>query len=433
MPMKIVLVKPYFPYPYSRGEYTYNRIWPPLCLANCASLLEKEGHSVKILDAHAQRIIPKKVANYIKDYDKIFITSSSLDKWQCPNIDISTFLETTRYIQELTCEFYIMGYHGTVAPEKILNLTKAKALIRGEPESTILEICRGIALSKIKGISFFEGDKIISNAPREPLELRTLPVPAFGLLNFKDYFYEILGNRFSLFEISRGCYFRCKFCNRLMYGNNVRSKSTEQICEELTIAIEKYNVKTGYFIDLDFLSNKEIVTGLCDFLIKKNYRLKWTCQTRPDFLNRQILDLIRRAGCQLIHMGIETGSQVLLDRINKNISIEGIRKAVQLCRMHGIETLAFFIFGLSGETQCEREETLRFAKTLNTNFASFHRLIAYKSDSLDIMHEFNKDEVDSFIRKAFLQYYLRIPYLLTLSPRFLYRNIGLFWGRMHTL
>lgn len=78
-------------------RHTYNRIWFPLSLANCAVLLEKEEHKGKILDAHAQCIKPHKITNYIKGYDKIFITSSSLDKWQCPNIDINPFLESIKY------------------------------------------------------------------------------------------------------------------------------------------------------------------------------------------------------------------------------------------------------------------------------------------------------------------------------------------------
>ena len=109
--MNILLVHPYWPYPYSRGEFTYNRIWPPLCLANCAALLEREGHKVRILDANAQRIKPDRLARNIEGYNKIFITSSTLDKWQCPNIDITPFLQTVLKIRELTDEVYCMEYN----------------------------------------------------------------------------------------------------------------------------------------------------------------------------------------------------------------------------------------------------------------------------------------------------------------------------------
>src|SRR3989338_3794519 len=106
---KILLIKPFWPYPYGKGEHTYNRIWPPLSLANCAAILEKQGHGVSILDAHALRLKPERIAPYVQGFDKVFITSSSLDRWQCPNIDITPFLETVQYIRGLTDEVYVMG------------------------------------------------------------------------------------------------------------------------------------------------------------------------------------------------------------------------------------------------------------------------------------------------------------------------------------
>ncbi|MCK5084023.1 MAG: hypothetical protein KAR31_14030, partial [Candidatus Omnitrophica bacterium] len=94
--MNILLVKPFWPYPYSKGEHTYNRMWLPLSLANCAALLEGQGNKVEILDAHSLRIKPGDIKSHLNGFDKIFITSSSLDRWQCPNIDIEPFLETIR-------------------------------------------------------------------------------------------------------------------------------------------------------------------------------------------------------------------------------------------------------------------------------------------------------------------------------------------------
>nr|MBA4405126.1 hypothetical protein [Nanoarchaeum sp.] len=405
--MKILLINTYYPYPYSKNEYTYNRIWPPLSLANCAALLEKEGYRVEILDAHALRIRPTAIGKHIKNYDKVFISSSSLDKWQCPNVDISKFLETARHIREFTAEVYVMGYHGTVEPEMILDLTKAKAVIRGEPEYTVVEICQVNDLSKIKGIAFKDNGKIISTPPREPFDLKNLPPPAFHLLDFKNYYYEILGRGFALFETSRGCRYRCKFCNKVMYGEGIRTKSTEQILEEVTQAVEKYNVRTGYFIDLDFLSNREIAEELCTYLAAKKYKFKWACQTRPDLLDAEILKRMKRAGCSIIHLGLETGSQRLLDFINKDITIGELEKAVDLCNKAGIKTMIFILFGLPGETKQDRIATLDFARKLNADFASFHKVVAYKGSELFINKVEPDLNLDKFIHKAYCCYYLR--------------------------
>jgi len=427
------LVNPYWPYPYTKGDYAYNRIWPPICLANCAALLEKEHHNVEIFDAHARRIKPKQMGKHIKGYDKVFITSSPIDKWQCPNIDIRPFLETLQYIAQITGNIYVMGYHGTVEPEKILSLDRVRAIIRGEPEFTVREICRNKDLSKVKGITFKDNGRIVSTPQREPFDLKNIPVPSYHLINFKDYFYEILGRNFTLFEISRGCKFRCLYCNKVMYGGGLRSKSKEQIFEEITTAVEKYGVKTAYFIDLDFLSNRETVEELCDYLIKRKYNFKWTCQTRPDLLDIDILRKMKAAGCGLIHLGVESGLQKILDSLGRNISISKIRSSVKMCNQAGIKTLAFFLFGLPGEKEKDRDTFFDFIKGFNFDLASFHKVVPYRGSGISKdSFELNGD-VDKFIRKAFIKYYFKVSYLRKFGLPTILRCLRLFYGRIRTL
>jgi len=431
--MKILLVKPYWPYPYNTSEYTYNRFWPPICLANCAAILEKNGFSVKILDCHASRIKPQQVKKYIEKFDKIFITSSTLDKWQCPNIDIDTFLDTARQIKEANSEIYVMGYHGTVDPERILKLTKARAVIRNEPENSILAICQNRELSGIGGISFFQKEQFISTPKNEQVDLTNLPMPAFHLLDFRKYSYEILGGNFSLFEISRGCHFDCKFCNNIMYGQGVRRKSKNQVFEEIDLAVKKYRVRSGYFIDLDFLSSKEIVDSLCDFLVDKKYKFRWACQTRPDRLDATILKKMKMAGCKVIHLGIETYTQELLDAIDKKLSIEKIKQAIELCRSVGIKTFAFIIFGLPGETEKDRNCILRSVKKLNPDFVSFHKLIRFGADNMAEDDSYSGREINQFIRKAFIEYYFRLSRISKIDPPLMLRCLKLLYGRIKTL
>jgi len=430
---KILLIKPFWPYPYGKGEHTYNRIWPPLALANCAAILEKQGHSVKILDAHALRIKPHKIKPHIAGYDQVYITSSSLDRWQCPNIDISTFLKTAKQIKEVTDNFYVMGYHGTVEPEDILNKTQAKAVIRGGPEFIVSEIANDKDISKIKGISYQHGGSTISNPNSDEYDLHTFPVPAFHLLDFKKYAYEILGGNFALFEVGRGCNFGCKFCNRIMYEPKLRTKSKEQVCLELQVAIEKHGVKTGYFMDLEFCAYKGHVRDVCNFLIEKQYDFTWCCQTRADSLDADILDKMKKAGCTLIHIGVESGIQKYLDLSGKGTTEEKLINGARLCANAGIKTLAFFMFGFQGETLDDRNKIYAFAKRLNANFVSFHKVYPYlKSDMYAENLEQNK-EVDQYVRKAFLKYYFRFAYIRKENIFILFRSLKLFFGRLVTL
>jgi radical SAM superfamily enzyme YgiQ (UPF0313 family) len=431
--MNILLVHPYWPYPYSRGEFTYNRIWPPLCLANCAALLEREGHKVRILDAHAQRIKPDRLARNIEGYNKIFITSSTLDKWQCPNIDITPFLQTVLKIRELTDEVYCMGYHCTIAPERLLFETKAKAVIRGEYEHTVSNICKNIELSRINGLTFNRDGKIISTPECEPMNLSNLPIPAFHLLNFKKYFYEIIGGDFALFEISRGCAFNCIFCNKIMYGQSVRSKRKEQICTELGEAIENHGVRHGYFMDLDFFANRNISEEACDFLIARKYKFKWACQTRTDFLDKQILAKMKQAGCEIIHLGVESGIQKSLDYMRKNISVEKVEKAVRMIQEAKIKILAFLIFGIPNETNEDRKKSVSFIKLLNPEFVSFKGFIDYGFWGHSLGNKISDKELNKFLKKSLRSYYFRITYLFKLKLSLIWGCLRLFTGRIITL
>ncbi len=139
--MKVLLINPSQVDLVNKKGRIYNRIWTPLDLANCGALLEKEGIDVSILDANAEQLGPGEVSKRAAGYDKVFITSTSLDRWQCPYLDIDPFLKTVDAVKDVTPEVYVAGSHGTVRPVEILTATGAHAVIRGEPERTILDLC----------------------------------------------------------------------------------------------------------------------------------------------------------------------------------------------------------------------------------------------------------------------------------------------------
>lgn len=446
--MKILLIKPIWQYPITPGESTYNRIWPPISLVNCASLLIEDGHDVRILDAHAERISPEKISKYIIDVDRIFVTSSSLDRWQCPNLKIDSFLQTVSEIRKKTPEVYVLGYHGSFAPNDMLKITEAKAVIRGEPEFTVLDICRKKHLNEVKGITYRVDNEIISTPNRELFSMDALPIPSLSLLDNGKYLYEILGNKFTIFEGSRGCPYKCTFCQKIMFGHGIRMKSTERLIQEVKRAIVDFGIETAYFIDLEFTYNKKLVDGLCDYLIKNRHRFKWCCQTRTDDVTEEILIKMKKAGCELIHYGVETGSPRIMGLINKERSLRHVEEIVKLTEKIGIKALCFFIFGFPTESDSEREETIRFAKKLIPSYVSFHANCNYpgsefhsmlKNEStmneLDQLVYINKQKLDNLrkiIRKAFIRFYLSPNYIISRITKGNLSNIihqlRLFWA-----
>lgn len=430
--MNILLIKPLWPYP--RGEdLIYNRIWPPLCLLNCAALLEREGHKVKILDAHAERIAARGVKEFIGGYDKVFITSSTLDRWQCPNLDIEPFLHTVQEIRQVMSEVYIMGYHGTINPLRILQITGAKAAIRNEPELATLEICRGRALQDIRGISFVNNKKLISNPDRKPLEIGEWGMPSFHLLDFRKYQYEILGDNFALFEGSRGCPHNCNFCSKIMYGSVFRQKAPEVLLGEVDEVVRKHGVKTGYFIDLDFIVNRQWVERVCDLLIQRNYNFRWCCQTRADKTEVFLLGKMKEAGCELIHFGIETSSERIMNAVNKEMTLEKAERGVRLAQEAGMETLCIFIFGLVSETEEERRKTIALAYYLNSTYVFYHIYVPYHDPDFFINGtKLFTESLVKLVQSSMLKFYLRPRYLLGAIKRrkfsMLFKQLILFLG-----
>lgn len=437
--MKVLLLNPCWDYNPNKKGPVYNRKFPPLELANIAALLERNNIEVSLHDANLDNLSPDKVAEKAIGFDKILITSSTLDKWICPNINIDIFIQTAKKISSFNNNVYLLGAHPTVFPKKILSLTGAKAAIIGEPELIASELVLKDDLSKTKGIAYFNSAGIYNENDKVGLlDLNNMPIPSFHLLKRGAYYYEVLGNDMMIFEASRGCPYPCIYCFKSMYSHSVRKKAASQIINEIKQAISTNNIKTAYFMDLEFTIAKKNVIQLCDLLISNSTPIKWCCQTRTDAVDKNLLEKMKQAGCTLIHYGVETGSERIMKLIKKNITKDKIIKGIKLTKEVGIDTACFFMFGFPTETKQEMDETISFAKELNPTYASFHIAIPYPNTELyetlktkeedsfptHFADEFTLEELFKIERKAFLSYYIRSSYII---DRLLNSNLPSLW------
>ena len=343
--MKVLLVNPFHVELVTSKGRIYNRTWTPLDLAYTAAVLEREGVDVAILDANAEQFGPAEVASRARGYDKVFITSTSLDRWQCPQLDINPFLKTVHALNQVAPEVYVMGSHGTVKPVEMLRETGARAVIRGEPERTVMELCANSNLREVRGITYMEDGQPVSNAEQKPVDMEQLPLPAFHLLPMHHYHYELLGDRFALFEMTRGCASNCTFCLLKTYGTGVRKKSVDRLMEEIEYGIRNYGIRTAYFMDLEFTVLRKQAVELCRRLIGKSWNFTWCCQTRLDLVDEELLGLMKRAGCRLIHSGIEAGSDEVLKIVDKGITTRQIEEGMRRIHAASIQTACFFMIG----------------------------------------------------------------------------------------
>ncbi len=421
--MRILLIRHSYGEIVSRRGKRHNRRWPPLSLLISASLLGKEGMEVTVIDREIESLSDEAVFGLAEKHARIFLSSSDVDRWQCPNLDYDSFIRFASGFRNKG-NLYLTGAHSTFYPEPFLKMTGAKGVIREEPEWTVKEIACGRPLSEISGLTYRDTDGIHANPDRLSGNLDLLPTPAFHKVDLNKYYYELMGDRFTILEGSRGCSFKCTFCSLTMYGKGVRAKSSEKLIAEI-LAAKEAGARNIYFIDLEFTINKKLVSDTCDFLIKNPTGLRWTCQTRTDLVDEPLLQQMKMAGCVLIHYGVESGSQRILDSVDKRLKLEKIEEGFSFTRKAGIETTAFFMVGLPGETAEEHEQTLAFAKKLNPTYASFHVANPYPSTKLgervdtdEMFPEFcgrsedDKTELKHFVQRAFLTYYLRPGYIL---------------------
>jgi anaerobic magnesium-protoporphyrin IX monomethyl ester cyclase len=438
--VKILLVNPFQVRRVAGNGRIYNRTWTPLDLATSAGGLRAKGHEVAICDANAEQLSPEATAARARGFDQVYLTSTSLDRWQCPYLDLDPFLKNVEAVRAVAPEVYVMGSHGTVRPNEILEATGARAVLRGEPEATILDLADRKPLSEIDGITWRDASgTIVSNKDRKQLKLDELATPAFDLLPMGLYSYEVMGGDFCLFEMSRGCASDCTFCLLEQYGVGVRRKSVDKLFDEIKLAVETYGVKTAYFIDLEFTVLRKQALELCDKLIAADLDFRWCCQTRFDLVDDELLAKMKAAKCTLIHFGVEAGSDAMLSRVEKGITIAAVKDGMEKVKKHGIRTACFFMIGFPESTPSDMDDILRFAKELAPDYPLFHIAAPYPGTRMyeqvkaearkpNPAYRFSDDslfpeavenahftvgDLKKITRGAYLRYYVRPTYLLT--------------------
>jgi len=411
----VLLINPAWGGQVSRRGSRYNRRWPPLDLLNLAALLRADGATVDLADARAVPTAPAVLRAMAARADTVFITSSPLDRWQCPNLEVEAFGRMCRELAHP--RLVLLGVHGTVQPAEMLGATGAWTLVRGESENAA-PLARSADLSEVPGAAWLHKAELALGPEPRPVDLARLPMPAFELAPPELYEYEVLGGDFALLETSRGCPFSCRFCLKAMYGPGVRYKPIDKVLAEVE-AVARLGAKNFYFMDLQCTANRARALELCAELTAMNHGLGWCCQTRVDTVDREVLAALKGAGCRLVHYGVESGSLAVLETLGKKIVPDQVRAAVELTRRAGMDSACFFMLGFPGESDADRAATLELARSLPSGLASFHLATPYPGTGLaadcpelpawsefDAQH-FDRAKLESWRRRAYLGFYLK--------------------------
>lgn len=446
---KILLINPplYISEYCSRGSAHTASVLPPLGLAYIAATLIQHGHKCEILDGVATQISIADIVKKAKDFDVIGITSIST--YVVRVIEIIRALRDAKVIAPII----VGGPHATILPESLLRNGADFAVI-GEGEFSTLELINKLSAGDnvecVTGIAYLDiSGNLIKTPKREIIaDLDTVPLPARDLLPM--HLYKNSGARsrkqpsLSLFT-SRGCPGVCTFCNKTIFGTKVRYFSVDRIIEEFFLLRDKYKAKDVAIWDDNFVSNHEIVHQVCDRLIKHKFKTSWSAEARIDMVDEDLLKHMKAAGCDFIAYGIESGSQRVLDSLNKKISLDMIKDKIRITQKLNIPIRGYFMMGVVNETLEDMQKTIDFAIDLNIDVASFTLFVplpgtvefnrAKKAKSFDpdffykkVYPEFNFPDCaiyvpDNVSEKALLEIHKNAYNAYYFRPKFILKNI----------
>ena len=247
-------------------------------------------------------------------------------------------------------------------------------VIIGEAELTLKDILDGVPDNEILGICYRENFQPVKTEKRPFNEnLDALPFPARHLVDNSIYRRPDNGKVQAVIKVARGCPFHCFFCLATpVSGAKVRTRSPENIVAELKECVEKYNIKNFLFWSDIFNFNREWTLELCQKIIESGLKITWSSNTRADTMDEEMARMMYKSGCRLVSIGVESGSQKMLDNIGKKITLDDIRNTVKILKKNKIKIYNYFVIGLPWETEETVEETIKFAIELDSNFISFY-------------------------------------------------------------
>ncbi len=250
-------------------------------------------------------------------------------------------------------------------------------VIIGEPELTLKDILNELPNEEIKGICYKENFQNVKNELR-PFNnnLDDLPFPARHLIDNSIYTRPDNGKVQAVIKVSRGCPFHCFFCLATpVSGVKVRTRSAENIISEIKECVNKYGIKNFLFWSDIFNFDRAWTIDLCKKIIKSGLKITWSANTRANTMDEELAQIMYKAGCRLVSIGVESGSQEILDKIGKKITLNEVRNTVKILKRNKIKIYNYFVIGLPWETEKTVEETVKFAIELDSNFISFYTAV----------------------------------------------------------
>ena len=345
----------------------------PAGLGYVAAALREEGHDVRFLELAFEDDPVAALDNKIRRFDP---QALGLTLWTSQYPQFARLMNESKLARGLTV--VAGGPHASAAAEDVIADGLVDVVVRGEGEVIAPALFSALAdggnLAAVQGIAFRDAEGHFVQTPEvgRAADLKAMPWPAYDLFDLRRYYNPIHGRNSMSVMTSRGCPHKCVFCYRgPTGGRKVRFIDVEEVFQELCRLQDQFGYQAFYFSDDIFTLNPHRIRVLCERIIASGRRIYWVCQTRADCVDRDLLVCMKKSGCVAVYFGVESGSQHILDKLNKRLSLADIRQAFACCRELRIATVATFILGLPWETPETIRQSMDLAKEIKPTVSAF--------------------------------------------------------------
>ncbi|HEX6913866.1 MAG TPA: radical SAM protein [Chitinophagaceae bacterium] len=393
--MKVLLTHGYF-LEEDEKEQLIMKPYVPLGILYISAYLEQHGVENEVFDSTFSN--RKSFCDYITAYRPgvIGIYTNLMTK---PNV-----LNMIGYIRERLpgTRIVLGGPEVRASAERFLR-AGADYIVIGEGELTMLELVRAIeqdreaAVVMIPGLAILLDGQFIRTAEREKIaDLDQLPFPNRKKVNLQlylDTWNSHHGRSAVSVNTMRGCPYSCRWCSRAVYGASYRRRSPENVVRELEEVYNTYRPGSIWFVDDVFTINHKWLRGFNDVLQAKQLKISYECITRADRLNEEAIMLLKASGCFRVWIGAESGSQQVIDLMDRRVKVEQVRDMIRLASKHGLETGTFIMLGYPGETEADIKETIYHLKQSNPDH--FTITIAYPIRGTELFQQVESQQLNS--------------------------------------
>ncbi|MHA1848905.1 MAG: B12-binding domain-containing radical SAM protein [Promethearchaeota archaeon] len=440
-------------------------ITPPLGIGYLASFLKKAGFKTLVLDCNASKKSFSDIQKIIKETRPLAVGVTACTNFINAALKVLLIAKMT----DLSIKTIIGGPHASALPDHILKKRYVDFVIKGEGELTIVELMRNLykenAYSNIKGLCFKKGHDIMIN-PDRPLikNLDELPFPDWDSIPPNKYPrapHGLIVNSFPVAPIitSRGCFYNCSYCaTNSIWKQRLRNRSIDNVLDEIEFLIHKFGVKEFQLEDDNFTFDPNRVIEFCKKKKERKLDFEWSCPNgvRIDSINKDLLKLMKNAGCNYIIYGIESANYKILNRVNKKIPLLGVKNLIEYQNKNGITSAAFFMFGLPGETKRSISNTINYSLKVpfqRAHFEIFTPLpgsrefkVWIKDEKVDIdsikWKDFNfytsiinscvvkGKDIKKYQKIAFLRFYLRFKIIINIIRKVKIANLPSIFKRI---